>query len=150
GSPVSPSDEKAAVIIRLVHPDRQAAEVLRLFEGSRWSHPAAALVAWKQANPGPSPLGKPGEALIALVNPAVVREWTALPEAELNRASGRGDGSPYGFATAPRDDGTGAAAITAMRLSSPEDQPIAGNGREIPVARLSRSGVPVACQLGAM
>jgi hypothetical protein len=150
GSPVSPSEEKAAVIIRLVHPDRQAAEVLRLFEGSRWSHPAAALVAWKQANPGPSPLGKPGEVLIALANPDMVREWRALHDAELNLDFDPGDGSPHWFATVPRDDGTVAAAITAMRLSYPEDEPIAGNGREIPVARLSRSGVPVACQLGAM
>src|SRR5215472_2019847 len=42
GSPETSLDEKAAVVVRLVHPDRQAAEVLRLFEGSRSSHPAAA------------------------------------------------------------------------------------------------------------
>jgi hypothetical protein len=37
-----------------------------------------------------------------------------------------------------------------MRLSYPDDQPIATSGREIPVACLSRSGVPVACQVGAL
>src|SRR5580693_2171249 len=44
-------DEKDALVVRLVHPDRQAAEVLRLFEGARWRDPAAALAAWKQSAP---------------------------------------------------------------------------------------------------
>src|SRR5690348_1695363 len=58
-----PATEGEVLVARLVHPDRQAAEVLRLFEGARWSDPAAALAAWKQQSPE-SGLSKPLEAVI--------------------------------------------------------------------------------------
>jgi hypothetical protein len=136
------------VVIRLVHPDRQAAEVLRLFKGGRAPDPAAALTAWKRANPGSSRLGKPLEAVIALANPGMVGEWRSLHEAELHLDLDPADGSPRWFAIVPRDEGTVAAALTAMRLSYPEGEPIRENGRLIPVARITRSDVPVACQDG--
>ena len=147
GSSGQPPDEEA-VVIRLVHPDHQAAEVLRLFEGGRAANPAAALAAWKEANPGRSPLGKPLEALIALANPEMVREWRAWHEAELHLDLDPADGSPRWFAVVPRDDGTMACALTAMRLTYPEEQLLEKKGAEISVARLGRSGVPVACQVG--
>ncbi len=146
--PIQLPDETAAMVIRLVHPDRQAAEVLRLFEGCRAAHPAAALTIWKQAHPGPSPLGKPLEALIALANPEMVQEWRALHEAELRLDLDPADGSPRWYALIPRDDGTMACVLTAMRLTYPEEPPLEKTGAEIAVARLDRSGAPVACQLG--
>ena len=44
-----PSEKGMPLLVRLVHPDRQAAEFLRLFEGSRTTSPAAALATWKQS-----------------------------------------------------------------------------------------------------
>ncbi len=70
-------------MMRLVHPERQAAEVLRLFEGTRAPHPAAALAAWKRATKEPTQLGKPLEAVIALFNPEMVPEWSIMHRAEL-------------------------------------------------------------------
>jgi hypothetical protein len=60
-------------MVRLVHPERQAAEVLRLFEGTCATSPAAALTAWKRSNPRPGWLAKPLEAVIATFNPGMVR-----------------------------------------------------------------------------
>jgi hypothetical protein len=122
--------------------------VLKLFEGSRWPDPAAALAAWKQATPNPGLLGKPLEAIIALFNPDMVREWRILDDAELQLDLDPADGSLKWFAIVPRDDGTAAAAITASRLTYPDEQPLVGDGAATPVARLGRSGVPVACQVG--
>ena len=77
----------------------------------RWT---AALTAWKQAaSPGPSPLGKPLEAVIALFNPDMVREWRVLHEAELHLDLDPAGGIPRGFAIVPGEDGTAAAAIRA-------------------------------------
>ena len=52
------------VVVRLIHPERQANELIRLFEGGPASHPAAALAAWKRASPKSGKLGKLAEALI--------------------------------------------------------------------------------------
>ena len=110
GEPTSPGE---AFVARLVHPDRQAAEVLRLFEGARWSDPAAALAAWKTQRPDAG-LGKPAEAVIALFNPEMAREWRSLDEAEVRIGLDPGTGGLGWFAVIPRDDGTVAAGITAM------------------------------------
>src|SRR5207244_975107 len=71
-----------------------------------------------------------------------------LHDAELHLDLKTGDGSPGWFVIVPRDDGTAAAAITASRLTYPDEEPLKDGGQEISVARLGRSGVPVACQVG--
>ena len=62
-------EASAGITISFVHPERQAAAVLRLFDGSRAAHPAAALAAWKQATRNPQQLGKRLEAVISFFNP---------------------------------------------------------------------------------
>lgn len=146
-------EPRAAFVARLVHPDRQAAEVIRLFEGARWPDPAAALAAWKQARPvaADRPINKPAEAMIAMFNREMVPEWRAFDGAELRFAVGADGGSLHWLARVPHDnDGILAAAITAMRLTYPEDQAIIVDGREYPVAHLSRSGIPLAAQDGSL
>src|SRR5262249_37397721 len=103
-------------VARLVRPDRQAAEMLRLFQGARWSDPAAALAAWKQGTRDAVSLGKPAEAVIALFNPEMIAEWRALDGAELRIGLEHATGELGWLAILPRDDGTVAAGITAMRL----------------------------------
>lgn len=146
-------DPWAAFVVRVVHPDRQAAEVIRLFEGARWADPAAALAAWKQARPAAAdrPINKPAEAIIAMFNREMVSEWRAFDGAELRVAVGVDGGALHWFARVPHDDdGILTAGITAMRLTYPEDRPIAVGGREHPVARLGRSGIPLAGQDGSL
>lgn len=146
-------DPGVAIVVRVVHPDRQAAEVIRLFEGARWADPAAALAAWKQARPAAAdrPINKPAEAIIAMFNREMVPEWRAFDGAELRVAVGADGGVLHWFARVPRDrDGVLAAGITAMRLTYPEDRPISIGGREHPVARLGRSGIPLAGQDGSL
>jgi hypothetical protein len=146
-----PPDSPAGLVVHLVHPDRQAAEVLKLFDGSRWPHPAAALTAWKRITRNPQQLGKPLEAVIALFNPEMAREWRVLHEAELHLDLNPADGSPRWYATVPRDDGTAAAALTAMRLSYPEvEPPLKEGATTVPVASLGRGGTPVGCQAGGV
>ena len=110
GEPTSPGE---AFVARLVHPERQADEVLRLFRGARWSDPAAALAAWKTQRPDAG-LGKPAEAVIALFNPEMAREWRSLDKAEIRIGLDAGTGVLGWSALIPRDDGTVAAGITAM------------------------------------
>src|SRR5262245_61435148 len=97
-----PPEAGAALIVRVIHPDRQAAEVLNLFEGARSPHPAAALTAWKRATRNPGQLGKPLEAVIALINPEMAQEWRVLHEAELHLDMDPAEGSPRWFAIIPR------------------------------------------------
>ena len=67
------SPDGPEVVFRLIHPDRQAAAIIQLFEGCRAPHPAAALAAWKRATRDPNQLGKPLEAVISFFNPEMVR-----------------------------------------------------------------------------
>ena len=119
-------------------------------KGARWSDPAAALAAWKQAEPGSGQLGKTAEAIIALFNPEMTSEWRTLDGAEVRIAFDATTGHLGWFALIPSDDGTLAAGITASRLTNPDDRPIALDGRELPVARLGKSGTPLACQVGTI
>ena len=135
-----PEAEGDAFVARLVHPDRQATEVLRLFEGARWSDPAAALAGWKQRNGNSVPIGKPAEAVIALFNPEMAAEWRALDGAEFRVGLDPTNGGLEWCALIPRDDGTVAAAVTAMRLTYPDDRPLAVDGKQLPVARLAVRG----------
>jgi hypothetical protein len=143
-----PETEGDAFVARLVHPDRQAAEVLRLFAGARWSDPAAALAAWKQNAGNAVAISKPAEAVIAFFNSEMAAEWRALDGAEIRVEVDATTGGLEWLAIVPRDDGTVAAGVTAMRLTYPDDRPLAVDGHELPVARLGRPGAPLGCQVG--
>jgi hypothetical protein len=143
----SPEDE--ALVVRLIHPDRQAARWLQLFQGTRAPHPAWALAAWKRATRDPVLLGKPLEAVIAAFNPEMVDEWSRFHDAELHLGYSARDGNPRWYARLPCDDGTIAAAISARRLTDGADEPpVLDNGKEYGVLRLGPPGAPVAAQMG--
>jgi hypothetical protein len=127
-----------SLTVWLVHPDRQAAAILKLFEGCRAPHPAAALTAWKRATRDTNQLGKPTEAVIAFFNPDMVREWKALHEAELQLGFDHESGSARWTLVAPQDDGTIAALVTALRLTDGADDPPLAKG-SIRVERLGGS-----------
>src|SRR5271165_2403737 len=97
-------EASAGITVSFVHPERQAAAVLRLFEGSRAAHPAAALVAWKHATRNPHQLGKRLEAVISFFNPEMVREWAVLHEARLELDLGATTAAPRFRLLVPRDD----------------------------------------------
>ncbi len=126
-----------SLVVRLVHPERQLEQLLSLFDGERAAHPAAALAAWKRANPSRHSLGKPVEAIIASLNPEMVSEWQVLDAAELRIDLSAGDGPARWFAIVPHDDGTLAAAITAQRVTEGVDEPpLDFLGRPLPVRSL--------------
>ncbi len=77
-------------------------------------------------------------------------EWGALDGAEVRLRLDPATGGLEWFVVIPRDDGTLAAGITSMRLTYPEDRPISIDGKDRPVARLGRSGIPLACQDGSI
>jgi hypothetical protein len=137
------------LIVRLVHPERQASAVLELFDGARVAHPAAALSGWKRATRSPNQLGKPLEAVIAVFNPEMAREWRVMHDAELCLDLGIADEKPRWFAVVPRDDGALSAAITAMRLTDGcADAPVTYEGTEIAVERLGPAGAPLSARTG--
>jgi hypothetical protein len=138
-------ERPSALTVRLIHPERQAAEVLRLFEGSGAKSPAEVLSRWKTVAQEPAILGKPLEAVIAMMNPEMAAEWRVFDQMQF-RAEGTGSG--HWFAIVPHDDGTVAAVLTAMRLTYDEETPLMHAGRRLAVARLSQTGFPIACQVG--
>jgi hypothetical protein len=134
----SPSTDHA-LFVRLIRPDSQAAEVLKLFEGARVPHPAAALAGWKRATRAPDSLGKPLEAVIAIINPDMVREWRAVDDAELHLDLAGPGGAPRWYAVMPRDDGTLAAAVTAARIADGSEQPaLTVRGTSVAVQQIGR------------
>ncbi len=144
--PAGPAD---AIVVRLVHPERQAAAILGLFDGARAPHPAAALSAWKRASKQPDRLGKPLEAVIAFFNPEMAVEWRVLHDAELCLSLDPAGGAARWYALVPRDDGTVAAAITAMRLTDGAEEPhVVDEGERLAVERLGRPGSALAAQVG--
>jgi hypothetical protein len=144
----APGDHDA-LLVRVIHPDRQADRLLKLFEGSRAPHPAAALAAWKRATRDPAQLGKTLEAVIALANPEMVTEWRIFHQAELRLNQGADDATPCWNFVAPRDDGTAASMITAFWLSDLEDLPLIDqHGQEYVVARLSKTSSAVMSHVG--
>ena len=145
----NPPDNAEPLIINVLHPERQGAEVLRLFEGSRAASPAAALSAWKRSVGNGGQLGKPLEAVIAMFNPEMVRESRVLDGSEVQIGFDPDGGSPRWFAIVPHDDGTLASALTAAHLSYPDDEPLREAGLETAVARLTGSGRPLASQVGS-
>src|SRR5271165_3263131 len=133
------------IVVRLIHPDRQAAAVLRLFEGCAAPHPAAALAAWKRSTRDPDQLGKPLEAVISFFNPEMVREWSVFHEARFQLGFDPETGTRRWRLTVPGDDGTLAALITALRLSGGSNEAPVGNGT-IAVNRLGGPGAAVAAR----
>ena len=112
-------------------------------------HPAAALAAWKSAGGPPRELGKPLEALIACFNPEMSGEWRVLDGARLAVNLDEGRGVPSWHALVPRDDGTIAAAVAAMRLSDgASEAPVDFAGNRIAVERLGRPGAALAARRG--
>ena len=63
-----------------------------------------------------------------MCNPDMVREWRVLDGAELRVGLDPDDGSTSWFAIVPHDDGTIAAAMTAARLTYPDDEPLREGG----------------------
>ncbi|MGC8643744.1 MAG: hypothetical protein ACP5XB_28120, partial [Isosphaeraceae bacterium] len=121
-----------AVCVRLDHPERQAAEVLRLFQGSPAPHPAAALAAWKRASHEPDRLGKRLEAVISFFNPQMVGEWSTFHDTRLELGIDPESGAPRWAVFVPGDDGSLAAMITSLRLSAgAEEAPLDGGKTKV-------------------
>ncbi len=133
-----------ALSVQFLHPDRQLERLLALFDGSAAPHPAAALAAWRRATGDPDVLNKTRQALIATLNPEMVRELRTLDGATLTLdidARGR-----VGWSLAvPRDDGTLAALGAALALTDGASEPPLG---EAAVDRLGPSGSPLMARRG--
>ena len=137
-----------ALVVRLVHPDRQALEMLKSFAGARVAHPAAALAAWKRSARDPNLLGKTVEAVVTMFNPEMAAEWRVLHEAEVRIDVGATDGTAHWYAIVPGDDGTVSAAVTAMRMTDgTTEKPVRLAGKEIAVERLGPAGAMVSARI---
>ena len=143
------ADEPDTLVVKLVHPERQSAAILKLFDGTRAKHPAAALASWK-GTAGPSrDLGKPVEALIALFNPEMAAEWRVMHGAQVTVNWDAARSRPAWCAIVPGDNGTLAAAIAAARLSDgASEAPLDLGGSQIAVERLGRPGASLAACAG--
>lgn len=129
-----------ALTVRAVGPDRQAAAVLKLFEGAKATSPAAAMAGWRRAAREPNGLPKAVQAVAAAFNPEMVAEWRAFRDTVLT-AGLDPEGLPHWSAVAPHDDGALAAMVTSMRLSGGGDEPPLGSSR---VERLGGEGSALA------
>ena len=125
GEPSSPP----TIIVRGVRPDRVVEALIHLFNGSRAAHPAAALAAWKRASVEPKRLGKVGDALLATINPAMVREVANLDETRVAFSPIPGSDRWAWWACFPRDDGTLAALAPTAALSGGGEEPPLGESR---------------------
>ena len=127
-----PKPESPAITVRFVRPREQGELLLKLFEGAKAPHPAAALAAYKRAKGGDTGLGKPLDAAIAALNPGMVAELATLDDATF-ALGWNGTGPAAWNAVLPHDDGTFAAYATAAVLTEGlSDPPIDG----LPVDRL--------------
>jgi hypothetical protein len=143
--PAPGADIPEAMTVRLIRPDRQLERLIDLFKGSRATDPAAALAAWKRSAGAPKGLGKPVEAAIALLNPAMVRELRTLDGAVLGIEFDPNDGNVRWNVVVPHDDGTFAALATALVLTEgASDLPLEGH----PVDRLGPPGAPLLASMG--
>jgi hypothetical protein len=143
-------DQGDLLVVHLVHPEGQAAALMKLFEGARARHPAAALAAWKAAAARPPrELGKPLEALIALFNPEMSREWRVMHGVRVAVNWDAARARPAWHAVIPQDDGTIAAAVAAMRLSEGAgERAFDFRGKPIAVERLGLPGATLAARAG--
>lgn len=133
-----------AITIRLVRPDRQLERLIGLFEGARVSDPAAAMAAWKRAARDRGNHSKAVEAVLAALNPGMVRELRNVHEAQIGLGLDPEDGRTRWFVVAPHDDGALAALTTAMTLTDGgSDAPY----QALEVDRLGRPGSPLALKV---
>ncbi len=130
----------ASLIFRLVRPDLQLQQILSLFDGARFSNPAAALAAWRRAEPARNRLGKGPEALIAAMNPAMVPELRLLDGAEVSLGFPPDRDEVTWSAIVPEDDGTFAAMAIALALTDGEHLPAIGSAS---VDRIGPPGSPL-------
>lgn len=140
GDAAAGGESHAAVKLRLVRPEGQLGQLIGLFRGSRAADPAAALAAWKHGTGGKGSLGKPLEALIALMNPAMAPELRGLEGAELVLRFAPGSGHALWGATVPDDDGSFAALAAALALT---DGVCEGQIGGATVLRVGPPGAPV-------
>jgi hypothetical protein len=126
-----------AVTVRVVRPDEQLERVIGLFRGAKAKDPAAALAGWKHATGGAKSLGKPLEAAIAALNPAMIPELRGLDETRLTFGFDQGTGRLHWRSVVPHDDGSLAALRAALALTDgAADEPIG----EVTVLRLGPPG----------
>lgn len=128
---VDPDASEAAISIRLAHPEAQLERILKLFEGAKAPHPAAALAAWRRATRDPNGLGKPLEALITLFNPEMKREFALLDGLSGELRLGKDGGPSEWFVRIPRDEGTLAAIGTAFALTDGAIEPPLADGTSV-------------------
>jgi hypothetical protein len=127
-----PGPAPPAITVRLVHPREQGERLLKLFEGAKAPHPAAALAGYKRARGGDTGLGKPLDAAISALNPGMIAELGTLDDATF-ALGWNSTGKAAWSAVVPHDDGTFAAFATAGVLTEgATDPPIDG----LPVDRL--------------
>ncbi len=139
-APVAVPPSRPAVTIRVVRPDRQCERLIGLFRGARAAHPAAALASWRRTESGREGLGKSAEAAIALLNPAMEREYKTLRDAEIGIGFGPAEGEVRWRVRVPGDDGTFAAVATALALTGGGSEPPLDG---VPVDRLGPPGAPL-------
>jgi hypothetical protein len=120
----------------LTRPDVQVQRVVDLFAGSRFASPAAALSAWKRATR--KSLGNAPEVIVALFNPESARELRVLDSTSFSLAFDPLSGAARWFAIAPHDDGSLAAAATALALTDGAQEAPLEDGT--PVDRLGPPG----------
>jgi hypothetical protein len=140
-----------AAHFKVSHPEVLAARINQLFDGTRVPHPAAALSAWKRATRGQGHLGKPLEALIALLNPEMAREWRSFDGTELTvwSALETGDAKVLEWSiVVPHDDGNVAAALMAGRLTGGGLDVEESHPDRAPVNRLGPLGAPLSTRIG--
>jgi hypothetical protein len=141
--PSPAAEPAAAVTARIAHPDEQGAAILALFRGARAPHPAAALAAWRRATG--KHLSKGAEALIAVLNPAMIAELKTLDGATFVLSPEPDTGRACWSAAVPHDDGTFAALATALVLTDGAgDAPVGA----VPVDRLGPPGAPLMARQG--
>lgn len=132
---------ETALTVRLVRPQEQGERLIDLFRGARAPNPAAALAAWKHATGGRGSLGKPLEAAVAALNPAMVREFRGLDGAEFALGFAPTTGSARWRATVPNDDDSFAALASALALTDGAVEEPFGSA---PVLRVGPAGAPLA------
>jgi hypothetical protein len=121
GEPTPADVTHEALRVEVVRPDRVCERLIDLFQGTRAAHPAAALAAWKQATG--RHLAKRTEALIALVNPAMVRELATFDGSSAVIRFERAGARVRWHAVVPHDDGSLAALATALVLTDGACEP---------------------------
>jgi hypothetical protein len=141
-----------AISVRFVRPREQGERFLALFRGLRFPHPAAALAAYRRAKKGDSGLGKAAEAGIAIVNTDMVAELETLDGAVIEWGWDPA-GRAFWDASIPHDDGTFAAAATAMVLTGGASEPNfdrLGPQPDAAVAAVTPSGFVLASSAAAL